>query len=110
MHYEGDYELVGLETIASIPVATVTINADMQLEAKQPRPSVEGPSMDTQMLEGNYRSQVIFDLHRREAVGRYTRQLQVVEQTLTMRGRTLTQRMRETVESDLLRVDESWAP
>jgi hypothetical protein len=107
MHYDAEYELAGLETIASIPVSTVTITADMELEAQQPQGS-GGPDVETRLLDSHYRSQVIFDLQRREAVGRYTRETQVVEQTMTMRGRTLSQRMTQQVESDLIRTSESW--
>jgi hypothetical protein len=107
MRFDAEYELAGLETIASIPIATITVTAEMQLEPKQRNRPANAPAVDTRLLESNYRSQVMFDLMRREAVGRFTRQLQVVEQTMSMQGRTLTQRMTEKVESDLLRIDET---
>jgi hypothetical protein len=106
MQYNQTYELAGLETIASIPIATVTVEAEMDLTVQQPNRPANAPSTETEMLESGYRGFVIFDLLRREAVGRYSRQHQLIEQTITARGRTMTQRIDEQTQSTLLRIDE----
>jgi len=106
MNYDATYELAGVETIASIPVATVEIDAAMTLEQAQPDRAPQGAEVSSRLSDSDYRSFVIFDLMRHETVGRYTRDRQVVEQSISARGRTMRQSMVQQVEVTTLRIDE----
>jgi hypothetical protein len=106
MQYDANYELAGVETVASIPIATIRIQGDITLDAKSPQRPANAPEMTTDLRDSHYRSFVIFDLLRREAVGRYTSEQQVIEQNITARGRTLTQRMNEQTQATVLRISE----
>ena len=108
LQYDASYELAGVETIASIPVATVRVDAELALDPEPPARMPKGADMQSQLSESEYESFVIFDLYRHEAVGRYTSETQVIEQSVSMRGRSLDQSITQTVESTLLRLDEQW--
>jgi hypothetical protein len=106
MHYDATYTVEGVEGIAEIPVVTVGVEADMQLEVEQPDLPAEAPDVDVSLRDSSYESQIIFDLARREAVGRHTTERQVIEQSMRMEGRSMTQTLERQITSQLLRIDE----
>lgn len=104
------YTLDGVETIGGVPVAVVRGEADRikldpsAVAEQQP----EGmPDVSVRLTDSSATSQVLFDLTRQEAVGRYA----TLSATLAMRiplpnGRTIQRTVTETIEGTTIRVAE----
>jgi len=106
MRHDMTYRVASLELIAGIPVVTVEGKAELRLNVDRASIPADGPNVDVQLKEGSFATQIMFDLSRREAVGRNTVQRTVVESTLSQGGRSLGQTISESVQSQVLRIAE----
>ncbi|MEM1445568.1 MAG: DUF6263 family protein [Planctomycetota bacterium] len=104
------YTLEGVEEIEGVPVAVVRgatdrIKLDASAVAEQ---QPEGmPEVDVRLTDSEATSQVLFDLTRNEAVGRYA----TLSTTLDMRiplpnGQTIRRSVTETIEGTTVRIQE----
>ena len=101
-----DWRLEQVERIAGIPVATVQGEAELELEVdKSDRPD-NAPPVEVTLRNGRMRSQVMFDLQRHEAVGRNAVQTTAVDVNIRMQQGSIQQRIEETLQSQVLRIDE----
>lgn len=107
LHQSMSYKLSGVEEVEGIPLATVTGSARLRLEP-DPKllPNIQGVRTDTRLLDGHAETQIMFDLRRREAVGRNTTETRKIE--IVMRGpkQSITRTINEQVHSQVLRVAE----
>lgn len=106
MRHDMTYRVASLELIAGIPVVTVEGKADLRLNVDRASIPADGPNVDVQLKEGSFATQIMFDLSRREAVGRNVSQRTVVESTLSQDGRSISQTISESVQSQVLRIAE----
>jgi hypothetical protein len=58
------------------------------------------------MKNGSATTQIMFDLSRGEAVGRNSTQRTVINATLSFQGRSMTQTVEESSQSQSLRISE----
>jgi len=110
LHHDTTFTLTGLEEVAGIRLATVTGVAKLRLDldkSKIPGGGVAGgPQIDVKLASGEATTQVMFDLSRREAVGRNSIQTTRIEARITHMGQVLTRLMDETIQSQALRIEE----
>lgn len=106
MHYRVAYTLEDVGEIAGVPVATVYSNAQLELEVDDSDLPADAPPIDIRLAQGSRQGQVIFDLERREAVGRNSLERTSVQVTVRMPEQTLEQRVEETIQSQALRIAE----
>jgi len=106
LYSENDWQLAQVERIAGIPVATTTSTGELELEVDRSDMPRNGPNIDVTLRDGSVRSQVMFDLQRHEAVGRNTVQNTVIEVNVSVRQRSMSQRIEETVQAQVLRIAE----
>lgn len=106
MHYRLAHTLEEAGEIEGIPVATVYSEGELDLEVDDSDMPAEAPPVDVRMTDASWQGQVIFDLQRREAVGRNSLERTSIQITMRMPEQTLEQRMDETVQSQALRVAE----
>ncbi|MEM8782951.1 MAG: DUF6263 family protein [Planctomycetota bacterium] len=107
---EWTYTLEGVETIEGVAVAVVRGEADrIKLDAsavaeQQP----EGmPDIGVRLTDASATSQVLFDLSRREAVGRYGTLATTLELRIPLpNGQTIRRTVTETIEGTTVRMAE----
>ncbi|MEM6458165.1 MAG: hypothetical protein AAF710_02105 [Planctomycetota bacterium] len=104
------YTLEAVEDLAGVPVAVVTGTADLSLD---PDPDAAGqlppgtPAPRIRMLDGRATTRVLYDLTRREAVGRHSTAAETVEVRLQLPdGNTFTRTLTETLTGQVLRLSE----
>ncbi len=102
------YKLDSVEDIEGIPLATVTGTAKLKLKVDRSEFPPDAPPMTFRLTRGSATDQVLFDLQRREAVGRNSTEDYTVTVRITLpqaRG-TVVQQTRTTVRSQVLRLSE----
>ncbi|MDX1682796.1 MAG: hypothetical protein R3336_06730, partial [Phycisphaeraceae bacterium] len=105
LHQNQTYRLARVETIAGIPVATVTMTADLSLTPKDPPEGA--PPMQVRMTDGSHQAEILWDLQRGEAVGRNAVESRRIETTIQLpNGRSLKRLVDERVQSQALRIAE----
>lgn len=109
LHQSMRLTLSSVETIADIPVATVTGIGRLEFEPdKDLLPKM--PSRDwkvrARMTNGQIVTQVMFDLQRREAVGRNTMESRVIEIDVRGPQQSFKRTIDEQIHSQVLRVAE----
>jgi hypothetical protein len=101
------YRLERVEDIAGVPVAVVTGEAELDLEPELPDRPAGAPPLQVRMVEGSAESEVLFDLHRREALGRHVVVTEKIRVTAKLPdGRTFERNLTEVGTSQTLRVSE----
>ncbi|MEX0745488.1 MAG: hypothetical protein WD118_07785 [Phycisphaeraceae bacterium] len=106
MQHSDAYTLQSVGEIAGVPVATVVSRTQLELDVDRSVFPDDGPPVDVQLTEGTRSAEVIFDLQRREAVGRNSLERTTVQVNVRLPEQTLNQRNRETVRSQALRIAE----
>ena len=108
MIYDATYKLDSVRMFESIPLAHVSASAKLRLEADQEAlpPGMPKMDMDVRLIEGDWESEVFFDLQRHEAAGRNALNHQVVQITMKIPDRRRTIRWEQTTQSQTLRVSE----
>ncbi|MFA9477025.1 DUF6263 family protein [Phycisphaerales bacterium AB-hyl4] len=106
MHYNIRHTLNDVGEVEGIPVATVYSEAQLELEVDDADMPPDAPPIDIRMTQGSRQGQVIFDLQRREAVGRNSLEQTTIEVTVRMPEQTLRQRIDETIQGQALRISE----
>ena len=106
MHHRVTYTIEGVSEIAGIPVATVLGESKLELEVDRTQMPADAPPIDIRQTLGTRQSQVMFDLQRREAVGRNSLERTRIEVTIRLPEATLNQRTDETIQSQALRIAE----
>jgi len=104
------YQLDSVQEIEGVPIATISSTADLALEPDldnlpQP-PHGQQVDLDVQLLQGDMQSQIMFDLQRRQAVGRNATETRHTRVTVTMPDQTLTRDIEESIHSQVLRIAE----
>lgn len=111
MQHDTQYRLTNVEQIAGIPVAMVSEVTKLRLEADLAKMGVppDGPPVDVRLLNGSAQGQIMFDLSRREVVGRNaTRTMRIqVQSPLPNAPVNIVQTIDENIQSQLLRVAEN---
>ena len=101
------YNLQTVEDIAEIPVATVTGTARLKLDADPlPAPPGVGGRSQARLIDGDVQTQVMFDLHRHEAIGRNTLEHRLVKIDLRWPKHTITRTIDEHIHSQVIRIAE----
>lgn len=106
LHHESSYRLASVEEVADIPLATIEGQTRLTLQPNPGKLPPNSPPMDIRLLSGNANSQVMFDLLRREAVGRNSIQTTQVRVSMSVQNQTLTRTVDETIQSQVLRIQE----
>ncbi len=106
MHHDTTYTLTAIENVADIPVATVTGVSKLRLDLDQSKFPADGPKIDIKMTGGESTTQIMFDLSRREAVGRNSITQTEIEARITHNGQTVVRTMGETQQGQIIRIAE----
>lgn len=106
MQHDTTQTVASIEQIAGIGVVTVNGQSKLALEIDRGSIPADGPSVDVTLRKGDAGSQVMFDLSRGEAVGRNASQHTVIDATISFRGRSMTQTIDDTSQSQALRIEE----
>lgn len=103
---DSQYKLLGVELIEGIPVAMINRESDIDIELDKSQMPPDAP-IKVKSSEGEQTTQIMFDLSRHEVVGRnIDRKLEVAVQ-LSLAGRSVTQSIREQLNTQVLRIAES---
>lgn len=108
MDQKWTYELARVEDIAGVPVAVVTGAGKFKLDPEEPegRPA-DAPPVNVKLLEGSAESEVLFDLSRREAVGRHSTSREKVQITVSFPdGRKFVRTLSEDSVGQVIRLSE----
>ncbi len=106
MHHDTSFTLTGIEDVAGIPIAVVDSRSKLKLELDRSDLPEGMPPFDVKLVKGELLSQVMFDLTRREAVGRNAVQTTTIDVTIRMPNATISRRVEETLQGQSLRVEE----
>lgn len=106
MDYDTTYELVGVETMAGIPVATIRSESELELEVDRGDMPADAPPINTNMESASASEDVLFDLSRNEVVGRYGAETYVLNIDINAPQARVSQRITQTVTHKLLRIEE----
>lgn len=106
MEYDTTYELVGVETMAGVPVATVRRESDLTLRVDREDIPADAPPINTNMESASASEDVLFDLSRNEVVGRYGVEEHVIRVDINAQQAQVNQRITQTVTHKLLRIEE----
>lgn len=103
---ETEFELAAVDSIAGIPVATVTARDRRMAFTPEPPPE-NAPPMTTRMTESDHAAEYIVDLTRGEVVGRNSVETRVIESEIELPGgRRARRQLKERVQSQVLRIEE----
>jgi hypothetical protein len=103
---DSRYKLLGVEQIEGIGVAMINRESDIDIELDKSQMPPDAP-IRVKTSEGKQTTQIMFDLSRHEVVGRnIDRKLEVAVQ-LSLAGRSVTQSIREQLNTQVLRIAES---
>lgn len=106
MAYDTTYELVGVEPMAGIPVATIRSESELELEVDREDMPPDAPPIDTNMESASASEDVLFDLSRNEVVGRYGAEEHVINIDINAPQARMNQRITQTATHKLLRIEE----
>lgn len=107
LHHDATYQLVSIEELAGVPVATVTGEAALRLEPQMPEMPEGVPPPTVTLVEGGVKTQIMFDLLRHEAVGRNTVETHTIQVDLNAgEGRSFSTTNSEEIHSQALRIAE----
>ena len=106
MHHAANFKLASVESIAGIPVATVTGTSQIRFEADMSKFPNGGDGIRIEMTDGSFEQQVMFDLQRHEAVGRNSIEKRTIRMTRHSGNVAITQEINESIQSQILRIVE----
>lgn len=107
MDQRWDYQLDRVEDIAGLPVAVVTGSAKFKFDPELPDRPAGAPPVNVKLVKGEADTEILFDLSRREAVGRHTSAREEIAVTVTFPdGRKFVRTMSEAVTGQVLRIEE----
>ncbi|MEM0915072.1 MAG: hypothetical protein AAGB29_12905 [Planctomycetota bacterium] len=108
MHHDLTWTLASIEDVEGIELATVDVAGRLRLEVDPDSLPDGAPPTDYRLTSGTFEGQVLFDLQRREAVGRNGIQEDTVEASTRLpdgRG-TLKRVTKQRLQSQTLRIEE----
>ncbi len=100
------YTLTGIEEVEGVPIANVTGVARTRLELDRAKLPQDGPPIDVRLRNSSFQTQIMFDLVRKEAVGRNTTDARTIEAQIRFPQATLSRVIDETISSQVLRIEE----
>lgn len=103
-HVDVDYRLTSLEKIAGIPVATIEGDGRLSFDFDRSKIPANAPPIDVSLENGSFKTQIMFDLSRHEAVGRHTLETRQVRTTVQIPNHTLERDVTQTVDREVLRI------
>jgi hypothetical protein len=106
LHLDTTFTLIGTETIADIPIATIDSNSDLTLTVDKAKLGERADRTTVRLKDGTESMQVIYDLSRHEAVGRNTDRSLTLEMTLQGSGSRQTRYIDQRIRSQVLRIAE----
>ncbi len=106
MHHQMTFTLSSLETLAGIPVATVSGTSEMSLEVDASKLPQNGPEVEVELLDASLEVQIMYDLARHEAVGRNSIENRTVRISAEVSGRSAVTVGKERIQSQVLRISE----
>ena len=98
--------LVAVELIADIPVATVMTEATLKHRATAAGDLPPGMKVDVRVRKATSESQTLFDLQRRETVGRHATEHYDMQITTTGEGMSMTMTVQQDAQLQVLRIAE----
>jgi len=104
--YRADYRFEGLQHLAGIPVALVNRTAEMSFEPDLSELPSDAPDIRFRTRDTSHSAQIMFDLSRHEIVGANIDQVLDLEMTMTLGDREVVRTMRESTNTQVLRVEE----
>lgn len=105
--YDSNYELIDVENIAGINVAVISGSSDVDIIFDTPNLPPNAPGIDTEVIQGHQDSQFMFDLSRREIIGKYVSQITEYEITQSQGSFSISRTVREEETESLIRIAES---
>lgn len=106
MHYDTTYELLGVESMAGIPVATVRSESELDLEFNREDIPADAPPINTNLESASATKDVLFDLSRNEVVGRHGSERIVITVSINAPQARMDQRITQSATHQLLRIEE----
>jgi hypothetical protein len=107
---DWEYTLQGVETIEGVPVAVIRGKCDrmrMDDSAVKDEMPPEAPPIRLRLTDAEATQQILFDLTRREAVGRFSTMATRVEMSIPLpNGQRIERTVSETIEGSTLRIAE----
>ena len=107
LEHDLTYELVKVETIAGIPVATISGTASLSLDVDTSKLPPDGPPLDIDLADGSLSTQIMFDLNRSEVVGRNSIETTHIRAERLLENVTISTTTEQTVQSQALRIVET---
>jgi hypothetical protein len=108
LRLDTDYELAAIEAPADVPLAVVNATSKVKFDvdtSKLPqRP--DGPKFDVKLTRGSHNSQILYDLSRREAVGRHIEQTLEFQMTVSFQGRSYVTQIKSKTTTQAIRLSE----
>jgi len=110
MRLASEYQFVGVEQIADIPVALVNRESEIDYRLDRERTGMDQSndafSIDWRVLEAEQSAEIMFDLTRHEVVGMNMSRSLIFEIDTRIRDRNRTGRMTEQLNTQILRLSE----
>jgi hypothetical protein len=103
---KASFTLQGVESVAGIPVATLSATGTQRLEADLSSLPEGGQGLQVSLPEGRFTQQVMFDLQRHEVVGRHSTEAQTTRIERAAGDVAIAQLIREVNVGQVLRVAE----
>jgi hypothetical protein len=104
LHHDTTFTFTGIEALAGIAVASVRGEGKLELEPDYSQLPDDAPKMTVTLEDGKIQHQILMDLARHEAVGRNVLQQVVIR--IETEGTELVRTMKETIQSQALRIEE----
>ena len=106
MNHDLTFTLAGVEDMAGLPVAVVDGRSKLKLELDRSDLPEGMPPFDVKLVKGDMQTQIMFDLTRSEAVGRNTIQTTTIDINIRMPNATISRRVEQTLQGQVLRIEE----
>ena len=106
MNYDITYKLSSVENVEGIQLATIDGTGRMSLEVDRSTIPAEAPPIDIKMTDSNFKTQILFDLNRHEAVGRNTTQNETININISTPAGQFTREHQITHQGQVLRIAE----
>lgn len=106
MQHDMTFTLSGIEDMEGVPVAVIDGKSKLKLEVDRSKLPEGMPPSDVKLAKGELQTQVMFDLTRNEAAGRNTVQTTTIDFTIRMPNATISRRLEETLQSQVLRIEQ----
>ena len=104
--HDTTYTLTAAQRIEGVPVATVEYEAKLELDVDPKKMPTDGPPTEARLVRGEGSGQILYDLDRDEAVGRFMTETQELVITIRLSNQTFTRTITTNVNEQVLRVEE----